>query len=467
MAAINFFAHSAMVTANTTPVQTADERTISRYLLLLEKRPTAGTAFDRVFGYYDQTGQLDQLINRLNQPAASVEVTSARQLLLGMVYLKNKDALLAIKQLLAAKQLRTSDAAIDDQLGQAYLLQSEFDKAAAAWQSAFDGTTNRTMSLVLVKRLTSVYGKLRQAEAALDVLQTFEQRFPGESEIQILITDALIEAGRLDEATKKLQNRLTDAQDPESRLAIETQLADLLLSSGKVSQAVETYQSIASRLNPDSWQATQLDQKLQQILSELSDPSILEDYLTTRLKADPASLTKRIALMNFFGRRTRHQQSLQIASQAPQSVKSSPELIRQTITSHLALKQYEDIEAKFTQLELASTLNLEDVVRWGKIAFNRPDRTSAERTSNAVNIWNKLLTLNAQDVADWQFRITLADQLASAGLTQQALKQYSKVITQNGVSSHALIPRRTVASAKRSQQSGHRAATAGGSKFKI
>ncbi|MEP3481983.1 MAG: tetratricopeptide repeat protein [Fuerstiella sp.] len=428
LTAVPLLVNSAMATISNPAAQAADERTISRYLLLLEKRPTAGTAFDRVFSYYDQAGQLDQLIDRLSQPGASTEITSARRLLLGMVHLKNADAGLAIKQLLLAKENRTTDTAVDEQLGQAYMLQSEFGKAAAAWQAAFDGTTNRTSSLVAVKQLTAVYGKLRQTDAALTALQQFEKRFPGEPEVQTLLTDALINAGRTDEAVRQLEARLADTLNAQDRLTIESQLADLLLKSGKVSQAVAAYQSILDRLNPDSWQATELDQKLQQILSRLSDPSILEDYLTARLKADPTSLNRRIALMDFFSRRIRHRQSLQVALNAPESIKAAPDFIRQTISIHLALKQYTEIGVEFRRLESASKLNSEDIVRWGKIAFNQPDLDPSQRTSNAVEIWNKLLNLTDQDVPDWQLKTTLADQLAEAGLASQAETQYSQAI---------------------------------------
>lgn len=424
---------SSAASAVAHPAQAADERTISRYLLLLEKRPAGGTAFDRVFKHYDQNGRLDELITYLQQPATSDQMQSARQLLLGMVFVRNKDAKQAIEQLELAKQKRPSDPAIDDQIARAWMLQSEFAKAAAAWQAAFDQTTNRTAALELARQLASVYGRLRQGDAALAVLLKFEKQFPGEAEIQDLLTNALVDAGRSDEAVVKLKAELAKTRDPQDRLKIETRLADLMLKAGRTTEAVTAYQSMLERLNPESWQAQELDEKLQQVLAKQPDQTALEAYLVQRLKTDSTSLAKRRALMEFLGRTGRHEESLRLAMSASDSLRDSPELIRTMIADHFALKQFVQIETIFQRLESLGQLSIEDVVRWGQIALDRPDRDSDQRRADAIERWNKLLGL-VTEAPEWQLRAKLASQCVSAGMAEEAASQYSQAVTSRDAS---------------------------------
>lgn len=430
-------------------LQTSDERTIGRYLRLLEKRPVAGTAFDRVFDYYDQGGRLDQLIEKLQQPATSDQATSnqatsdqatsARQLLLGMVYLRNKDARRAIKQLQLAKKTRPTDPQIDDHIAQAWMLVSEFDQAAEAWQSAFERTTNLKASLSIVKRLTAVYEKLRQSEKSLAVLTKFEARFPGVPEIQDLLTNALLAAGRTDEAAEKLKQQLEKATGPDQRVKLKIKLADLMQSAGRMDEAIPAYQAILTQLNPESWQAEELDQKVQQLLAQQPDQTALEDFLTDRLRAAPSSLPKRLDLMMFLRRNDRHLESLQLANAASSSQLKSPELIRSIITDQLALKQYDQLEANFRRLERANELTINDVVRWGQIDLNRSDLDLRQRKAKAVETWNKLLVLNTTDVPNWQRIAKLAKQLENAGMPEFAIQNYAQAISSSKPSADVYI----------------------------
>lgn len=413
--------------------QTSDDRTISRYLLLLEKRPTAGTAFDRVFNHYDQNGRLDDLIQRLQQSTTSEQVTAARQILLGMVYVRNMDSQLAIDQLQLARVNRPTDPLINDQIARAWMLQSEFAKAAAAWELAFDQTTSQTASLKLAQQLSSVYGKLRQSDQALAVLAKFDEQFPGEPEIQNLLTRALLDAGRTDEAVQKLKDQLANTTSTKERLKIKTQLADLMLKAGRDQEAITAYKSISEGLNPESWQAQELDQKLQQLLAKQPDQQALETYLTQRLQVDSTSLSKRLDLMRFLSRTGRHEESLQVAEKATGSQQDAADLLRMTIPDHLALRQYDQTDAAFQRLEVLGNLVSDDIVRWGQIALDHSDsgRDPNQRKVNAVEIWKKLLTLADSDTLEWQRRATLAKQLAAAGMPGDAISQYGQAIASN------------------------------------
>ncbi len=418
-------------------MQTSDDRTISRYLSLLEKRPVTGTAFDRVFNYYRQNGGIDQLLERLKQPSKTPQIQTSRQLLLGMVYVRSKDsqqaiqALQLVKQQLAQQQ-RPPNPVIDDQLAQAWMLQSQFSKAAAAWELALAHTTNRTTSFDQVQQLVTVYKKLRQHDRAIAVLEKFDQQFPGDPEIQELLTAALIDSGQTETAIQRLTQQLSTARSSAERLKLESQRADLLLRCGQEAKAVAAYQAILEQLNPQSWQATELDQKLQQILARQPNSNALFTYLNQRLKADPASSQKRLQLIRFLQRSKKHQDSLNVASEAPDGTQESAEFLRAAIIDYTALNQFDEVEATFQRLESSGSLSPRDVIRWGQIAYDRSEHDQKQRTTNAIQRWEKLLTVFAADVPTWQKQASLAKQLAAVGLRAEAAEYFSKAVDGNG-----------------------------------
>ena len=436
LATMIIIAFAATCWAEPSGMQTSDDRTISRYLSLLEKRPVTGTAFDRVFNYYRQNGGTNQLLERLKQPSKTPQIQTSRQLLLGMVYVRSKDSQQAIQALQLAKQQlaqqqRPPNPVIDDQLAQAWMLQSQFSKAAAAWELALAHTTNRTTSFDRVQQLVAVYKKLRQHDRAIAVLENFDQQFPGDPEIQELLTAALIDSGQTETAIQRLTQQLSTARSSAERLKLESQRADLLLRCGQEAKAVAAYQAILEQLNPQSWQATELDQKLQQILARQPNSTALFTYLNQRLKADPASSQKRLQLIRFLQRSKKHQDSLNVASEAPDGTQESAEFLRAAIIDYTALNQFDEVEATFQRLESSGSLSPRDVIRWGQIAYDRSEHDQKQRTANAIQRWEKLLTVFAADVPTWQKQASLAKQLAAVGLKAEAAEYFSKAVNGN------------------------------------
>lgn len=409
--------------------QVSDERTIGRYLSLLEKRPAAGAAFDRVYLHYQGAGRIDELIQKLQPDGTGGPTTAARQLLLGMVFLRQQQPELAINVLTLAADGRPTDATVDQQLAKAWLQQSRFAEAAAALESAIGKTESRAASLQLVNELVSVCQKLRQPEKALKALKSFEDRFPGDTEIQALLATTLIEAGRSEEAIAHLDTLISAATAPENRLRLESQRADVLQQTGKTSEAVKAYSQILERLNPESWQAEELDGKIQSLLARQPNSKQLEDYLKQRIRRRPEAVAYKAELIKFLHGQGRFEDSLAVAADSGKQ-RNSPVVLRATIEPLLSLNRFDEVNRAYNQLESAAQLSHDDIIRWGNLVLNHSDRTSSD-VQAAISIWDKLLDASIGSQPDWERHALVADTLGKAGLSDEAASHYATAIRSN------------------------------------
>lgn len=408
--------------------QISDDRTISRYLMLLEKRPSAGTAFDRVYLHYKGRGRVDDLIKELSEPTTSQEATSAKQILLGMVYLREEQSQLAIAQLQRAAKARPDDASIDQLLAQAWFQQSKYAEGAAALESALSKSENQTVSLQLVKELVSVCQKLREPERAIQGLTQFGKKFPADAEVQNLMVTALIEAGRSDEAIAQLNNLIAATTRPEEQIKLQTLRADAFQQIGKIQEAVSEYTSIQDRMNPTSWQAEELDRKIRDLLAGEAQSELLESYLRTRIRKFPAVVANRIHFIRFLHRAGRHEECLKVAGEASSTQLASAELIRATIEPLLALERIDDVEESFRKLETSGQLSAQNIIRWGNLVMAHSGGENILAKEKATAIWEKLLAPLPGNQPAWQRRALLAEQLAKIGSAVEASGHYNVAI---------------------------------------
>ena len=204
---------------------------------------------------------------------------------LGTTYFAMRSFSAAEKELQLALRLKPDSPNVLNALGCVFLEEGRMEDSARAFQSAIADKPGWTDSHFNYGRLLT---KLGQNDAALAEFRTAVAVGPLNSSAHLYLGQALAERGEASAAEAELRESIRLFPS----LSAQKQLADLLLQTGRATEALPLLDELAVKYPYDG--ATHL--KLAQLLERLGKPEAARTEYRKTLESDPANSEARAAL---------------------------------------------------------------------------------------------------------------------------------------------------------------------------
>ncbi|MGL6193468.1 MAG: tetratricopeptide repeat protein, partial [Thermoguttaceae bacterium] len=161
-----------------TEAEQKEHAAVERFWGLLERAPRRGTALDRVYGYYVDTGQVEGLLEKCRELTTKSPNDSKVWLLHGLISVRRNDDIEAVSAFEKSESLDTSNYLASFYLGETLIAQGKLKEAAEALERALERKPAKTDLLLVMQMLGRVYERFGDKNKALDIWNRMEEAFP-------------------------------------------------------------------------------------------------------------------------------------------------------------------------------------------------------------------------------------------------------------------------------------------------
>lgn len=399
-----------------------------RFLELLIRRPTTGTALDRVFGYHVGRGDIGEVVDELTkkaEQAADADESGRHWMVVGLLQLQRSEDAAAVKALEQAEEKLETNALAAYHHGQALLLVGQTDGAAAAMQRAIDLKPPRRDLLNIAGQLGRLYQRSGKVDEALKIWSQLEETFPGDDGVRQRIARILVEEGDTEGALSRYDALATEAKTQNDRIVYALRAADLRARVGKKDQAIEELESLLSKLRPGSYLYDEARRRIEATFLASGDYTGLTEYYQKWVEGHPDDIGAVLRLSRTLAVQGRGAEALEWLEKAIERAPSdvSPRLA--LVDAYIAQDQLGDAAKQYEELVKMEPQNPDYLVRWGQIVFEDTKQPKPQRTEAAAEIWKRLSTARADDAA---IQSQVADLLRGADRVEDALAGYRAAI---------------------------------------
>lgn len=405
------------------------ERQIAeKFLQVLLRRPSPGTALDRVYGYHIQAGTLDQLMSDLKTEAdQDGEDAGARYMLLGLLQSHRGNDAESAASFAKAEERRSEDAMASYYHGRALLMVGRTDAAAEAFERAIDRKPARTQALPVFTELGRLYQRSQQNEKALSVWNRLEESFPGDARVGEQIAQTLADEGQ-DEAAlqryEKLAQKSGQAEDYRS-IGYRIAAAELKRRMGRADQSLADFEAILQRLRPSSWLYADVRRRIEAGFLRSGDYAALADYYLKQVEKTPDEIELRMRLGQTLAKAGRLNEA---ESALLDSIRLAPENADARLALVEVLKSAGKAEAAAEQLEALVQQDPENpdyLVRLGNTWLDARSTSKTKRRQAAADAWQRLADARKDDAV---VTAQVGDLMRRIERTDDALELYRRAI---------------------------------------
>ncbi len=219
---------------------------------VLLRSPHYGTTFNWVYGHYQESDTLDQLLSRCERLVEEEPENADYHRLLGMVYRRNGDGASAEKMFRAARRLDPDDSVSAAYLGESLVALKRFPEAVEALEESLKLKPPKTDLRKLLLVLIVCYEELGKTQKAAEMQKLFETLFPPEEELNAEIAEIYRAAGQFDKALARYE-LLVSKNDNEFAVArFSLAAADIKFQLGRGREALEDLETLLKRLDPEN-----------------------------------------------------------------------------------------------------------------------------------------------------------------------------------------------------------------------
>lgn len=404
-----------------------DAALAERFLKILERNPRRGTALDRAYGYYVESGKVDELISKFEERLAASDEDGTGWMVLGMLQSKrgnDEDAILSFSK---AQEYRPDDAFASYYLGQSYALAGQIEEAAKSFEQAIERQPRKTDLLTIYQSLGRLYQRSQQAEKALEIWNRLEKEFPDDALVKEQIAFTLAEEGEREEALKRFQALIDDkATDLYRRVQYQIEAANLKVKLSQKSEAVADFENLLKRLKPGSWLHDQVRDKIEQVYRRDDDLAGLADYYESWVKKNADDVNAMSLLARVYSQMGRSAEARAWFAKAIEKAPSQSSLRQQFIDELVAAGNYRDAADEYRQLDKIDPNNPDNIQQWGLVVLKDKKKTEPERKKEAVEIWMKLVDSRKDDPV---IITQIADLMRQSDMNDKAIELYQQAIS--------------------------------------
>ena len=359
------------------PTEAREQRSMERFLSLLEKNPRRGTALDRVYGYHVERGSLDAFIKSYHDRVAKKPDDGTAWLILGLLEVQRGQDAAAVTALQKAETTRPDDPLPPYYLGQALVLVGQPEQAAAAFERALARKPARNDLLEIFQALGRVYQRTQKNDQALQVWNRLEALFPNDPRVQEQIASALAEENQPAAALPRFEALAKKAADPFRQVQLAMQAADLKVRLGRSDDALHDFEAMLGKLRPDSWLHREVRRKIEEVFLRNDDQAGLVAYYEQWTKKEPDDVEALVRLGRTLAGMGR---AAEAQAWYEKAVKLAPTRrdLRLALISQLAQDQkFAEAAAQYEALDQAEPNNPDTLRDWGALVLRDTTKPAA------------------------------------------------------------------------------------------
>jgi tetratricopeptide (TPR) repeat protein len=404
--------------------ETTARRHADRFLDLLKRRPSFGTALERISSFHIERGSLDELISQLRDVPSDQPDFAVQWLIAGMLEIQRGHGADVVASLESVEQKRPDDPVASQALGLAFRDSGNISAAAKAFERAVQKKPTRPDLRSIYHELARLHSRSGDPQRALEVWQQLEAAFPGDRAIQEDVAARLQEDGQLRPALDRWQKLATDASSPDQRTQYHLSVADIQLRLGQNKNALKTLESELGQIRPGSWLDDIIRTKVESALLSSQGRQGVIQYYQDRLQNHPddiASISRLAALLanqgQFAKAAIQYQQAI---DKMPSSVELRTSLIT-LLASQGDLEKAIAVGRELIELRDAGTDEYELV---GRLILRNPQLQQAERKQQASDVWMRICG-NESDAGTLGYTARLHRE---SGLPNRAIKLFRSLV---------------------------------------
>lgn len=396
-----------------------------RFLELLKKRPRAGTALDKVYGYHIQNGSLDKFCESLRVEATE-KASGEAWMLLGMVQMQrgqDAEARLALEK---AEELLPKEPLASYYLGKTLVLLGDVDKAAAALERSIERKPAKADMLLVFQELGRLYQRMRRGDDAIAVWNRMEKFFPGDAQVQEQIAVVLAEEGASAEALSRFETLAKTTKDRFRKIEMAMRAAQLKETLGKREDALVDFEKLLAQVNPDSWIYTDLRTRIDNVFLTRNDYDGLANYYTKWMEKNPDDIDAMLRIGRLLSVQRRSPEAKAWFTKAIERAPSNPEPRLALVDALERDREFGPAAEAMKALAEIQPDNPDTIVRWGELIYSNQETPEPKRANDAAEVWNKLLAKRGEDPVTVA---RVADLLRGVNKSDEAVAAYRKAIT--------------------------------------
>ena len=259
----------------------------ARYLAALERRPVAGTSFDRFIDAWLETSDLESLERFLRRRAETAPQSSA-PILLGLMLARQGDDAAALVAFRSATEARPDHAAAWAARAAAETRLRDFDAAIASLTKARAADQARPdPSLRIEESLGRLLARAGRRDEALALWQALVAARPDDTALLEDLMDLQAAEGMTDAALATAERLAAALTDPYQKLLARLRTGDIHARSGNRDAALAAWLACLDDTGPGSWLEKEVLSQIERLFRSADDLPGLRRTLEPRLAARP------------------------------------------------------------------------------------------------------------------------------------------------------------------------------------
>jgi tetratricopeptide (TPR) repeat protein len=395
-------------------------RHAERFLDVLRRRPSFGTALQRVSDFHLERGTLDELIRDLSTNTdRDVDL-----LIAGMLQVHRGQGEETISLLQKVEQQRSADPVASQALARAFQDAGDTASAIAAFERAVQRGPAKADLRTIYQSLARLHDRAGLPDRALDAWKQLEHTFPQDRLIQEDVAARLQESGQLQPALERWSRLAATATNPEQRTQYQLNAADIHIRLNQNEQALRLLNGQLQQIRSGSWLDTVIRKRIERVLLTVGGRSAIVAWYRERLDSHPddgGSITRLANLLSDAGQFDEAESLyLNAIQQQPSSVDLRVAFVR-------LLAGRNQIERACTAgLELAGLpgVGTDEFELVGRLLLRHPGLSRADRETQASEMWQRICE-DRTDVTSLGYTARLHDR---SGLVTQAIELFKEVI---------------------------------------
>lgn len=407
------------------PEQETEERrrNLERFWMILERSPRRGTALDRVFEFYQNSGQIEELLE-LSRNATSEKAGDFRSwLFLGLILSKNGQEQAATSAFQKAHELQEEDFYAAFYLGESLANRNLYPQAAEVLEPALKNKVPTSSDLLAAMQLLGkIYVHEKDFEKFDVIWKNLGEIFPKESGIYVPLLEILDGEKHYEKALNHYSRLLEGSwDDPEIRLQYSLAVAGLKGKLNREQEAIDDFESLLKKNLGDARFTKMIFEHLDRFFQEKHDPRGQVEFYEKIVQTHPGESEPVLRFSKILLRENQSEKADDLLKNRIEKFPTeiSPRLARIEVLKHG--QKFEEVDSQYEFLEKNHPENTDFSVQRGLAILENPKLGDKERKKNAKIVWMKIPERFPGDVSKI---VTVADLCAAAGLPEDAEKLY-------------------------------------------